>query len=121
MTTDEPDQEVPSEEIAAAPSSELVVRQHRAAPPTARHRPRAVARVGGRLLELRRRPRAVMSISAAATVGGAVLATGLRRALRHAAVSTGSRGTSIAVAGYIVQEVHVVHHVVHHVGRPPAS
>jgi hypothetical protein len=99
-----------------------VVREHRRpAVAPSRRWPDAVVRARGRLLQLRQHPAAVVSVSAAATVGSALLTAGLRRALRQAALSPAGRSTSVAVRGYILHEVHVIHHVVHHVGRPPTS
>jgi hypothetical protein len=115
----EPDATVPSG--AAGPSTELVLPDRRPAVAPARRWPDAVVRARGRLLQLRQHPAAVLSVSAAATVGSALLTTGLRRALRSAALAPAGRTMSVAIGGHIVHEVHVIHHVVHHVVRPPAS
>jgi hypothetical protein len=123
--TDEPVNEpratVPPEDVAVGPSTELVVPERRPPVAPARRWSDAVVRTRGRLLQLRQHPAAVLSVSAAATVGGALLTSGLRRALRQAALSPAGRTTTVAVRGYIRHEVHVIHHVVHHVGRPPTS
>jgi hypothetical protein len=116
----EPGATVPPDEVAAGPSTELVVRERRPVPAPARRWPDAVVRARGRLLQLREHPAAVLSVSAAATVGSALLSAGLRRALRQAALSPAGRTTSVAVRGYVLHEVHVIHHVVHHISRPPA-
>ena len=42
----------------------------------------------------------------------------LRRALRQTSLSPVDRTASVAVGGYVVHEVHVIHHVVHHVIGP---
>lgn len=117
----EPGATVPSGDVEAGPSTELVLPDRRPPAAPARRWPDAVVRARGRLLRLREHPGVVLSVSAAATVGSALLTAGLRRALRSAALSPAGRTTSVAVGGYILHEVHVVHHVVHHVVRPPAS
>jgi hypothetical protein len=61
------------------------------------------------------------TVSAAATVGSALVTAGLRRALRQTPLSPAKRTASVAVGGYVVHEVHVIHHVVHHVIGPPAD
>jgi hypothetical protein len=116
----EPCATVPPEDVEVGASTELVVRERPAVVP-ARRWPDAVIRARGRLLQLRQHPAAVLSISAAATVGSALLTTGLRRALRQAALAPVGRTSSVAVGGYVLHEVHVIHHVVYHVGRPPTS
>jgi hypothetical protein len=124
MTEDprsEPGATVRPQDAAAGPSTELVVPERRPAVAPARRWPDAVVRARGRLLELRQHPAAVVSLSAAATVGSALLTTGVRRALRHAALSPAGRTSSVAVRGHILHEVHVFHHVVHHVVHPPVS
>jgi hypothetical protein len=52
----------------------------------------------------------------AATVGSAVVTAGLRRALREMPRLPAGRTGSVAVGGYLVHEVHVIHHVVVHQG-----
>ena len=122
--------DVPSPTVdgPAVASAELVVRERRSTALPARRLPRAAVRLRGRVVqlrgrvvELRQHPAAVASVSAAATLGSAVLVTGLRRALQHAAVSPRARTTSVAVGGYILHEVHVIHHVVHHVRHSPEN
>jgi len=122
----EPGATVPAQD--AAPSTELVVPDRRPPALPVRRWPDAVARARGRLLQLRENPAAMVSLSAAATVGSALLTTGLRRALQQTAVSPAGRTASVAgrtasvsVRGYVVHEIHVIHHVVHHVVRPPES
>ena len=107
------------EDLAAAPSTDVVVRARGPASAPVRRLPSAAARIRGRVLELRQHPGAVASVAAASTLGTALLATGLRQALRRAAVSPARRTASLASGGYILHEVHVIHHVVHHVGRQP--
>ena len=43
----------------------------------------------------------------------------MSRALRETALEPAGRTASVAVGGYLVHEVHVIHHVVHHVIGPP--
>jgi hypothetical protein len=102
------------------PSTELVVPARR---PVARSalRPGLAVRARRQLAELRQSPAAMVAVSAAATVGSALVGAGLRRALRPAELAPGRRTASVAIGGYVVHEVHVVHHVVHHVIAPPAE
>jgi hypothetical protein len=61
-------------------------------------------------------------MSAVAAVGGAVVTAGLRRALGQAPMSPAGRTASgAAIGGYLIHEVHVIHHVVHHVIGPAAD
>jgi hypothetical protein len=117
----EPGPADPPEDGAAGRSTELVVPDRRPRVAPARRWPDAVVKVRGRLLELRQHPAAMVSISAAASVGSALVTAALRRAQRQAGLSPVGRTTSVAVRGYIVHEVHVVHHIVHHVIGPPAD
>ena len=78
-------------------------------------------RVRRQLAELRQNPAAMVAVSAAATVGSALVGAGLRRTLLGAPRSSGGAPTSLAIGGFVVHEVHVVHHVVHHVIAPPAD
>ena len=116
--TDEPGAAptVPPEE--QAPSTEVVVLDRHRPVPVARRWPDAVVRARSRLVALREHPAAALRVSAAATVGSALLTTGLWRALRGSALPVPSRTASMSVRGYIRHEVHVVHHVVHHVVPP---
>jgi hypothetical protein len=109
----------PGEETGAAgslqdpstvPSTEIVVsqRRHEVVAP-GRWAP-LVAGLRGRLLELRRHPAAVASVSAATTIGGALLINGLRHAARAAATPRPAP-TGSTVVGYVLHEVHVFHHV----------
>jgi hypothetical protein len=116
-----------------ARSAELVVRRVAAPVARARRWPDAVAGLGRRLPQVLRHPATVASASVAATVATRLLVSGLRQAARHAAATSGgaggtgraSAGGPIAVAGYVLHEVHVIHHhVVHyhtvpHTVRPP--
>src|SRR5512133_1692951 len=112
---------VSPEDDAAGPSTDLVLRERHPAVARARRWPDAVVRTRGWLLGLRQHPAAVVSVSAAATVGTALLTTALRRALGDGgALPSAGRTTSVALRGEILHEVHVIHHVVHHVVRPPA-
>jgi hypothetical protein len=117
------DPTVPPEDPAPEPSTEVVVLDRHQPTPTARRWPDAVDRARTRLLALREHPAAALTVSAAATVGSALLTAGLRRALQGSALPVPGRTGSLTVRGYVVHEVHVVHHVVHHVvqhvSRPP--
>lgn len=118
--TDEPVQEpdAAADPARTVASTEVVVRE-RGPGTDARRRPLpAVVRIRGRLLELRQHPGVVASVSVAATVGGTILASGLRRALSQPPGAPAGRSAPAVVVGYILHEVHVIHHVVHHV-RPP--
>ena len=117
----EPDPAAPDRHVDAEPSTDLVVptavrwsdrSDGGPAWPFARRR---------QLEQLRQNPAAMVAVSAAATVGSALVTAGLRRTLRQAPLSPAGRTASVAIGGYVVHEVHVVHHVVHHVIRPPAG
>jgi hypothetical protein len=110
---------VPPEDQAPQPSTEVVVLDRHQPVPAARRWPDAVDRARSRLLALREHPAAALTVSAAATVGSALLTAGLRRALRGAALPVPGRTGSVTVRGYVLHEVHVVHHVVHQISRPP--
>jgi hypothetical protein len=118
--TDEPgaDPTVPPEEQAPEPSTEVVVLDRRQPVVAARRWPDAMVRARSRLLALREHPAAAVTVSVAATVGSALLTTGLRRALRGSALPVPGRAGSLTVRGYVLHEVHVVHHVVHHIAPP---
>jgi len=118
---------VPDTDSGPAGSTELVMREPATAVPIARARrwPHAVAGLGRRLPQVLRHPATVVSASVAATVATRLLVSGLRQATRPATATDGTGGTGgtgragaggpIAVAGYVLHEVHVVHHhVVHH-------
>jgi hypothetical protein len=117
----EPDATLPPGEVEAGPSTDLVLRARRPAVPVIRRWPDVVVRARTQLMRLRQNPAAMVAVSTAATVGSAVVTTGLRRSLRRSPSSPAGRTTSVAVGGYIVHEVHVIHHVVHHVIRPPVD
>jgi hypothetical protein len=110
----EPETEGPAE--PEAPSSEVVVRDRAV---TVARRRGTVERLRGRLVELRQNPATAATLSAAATVGGALLVNGLRLALREVASSPATRTGSLSIRGYVLHEVHVFHHVVHHVVERP--
>ena len=70
-------------------------------------------------MRLRQNPAAMTPAPAAATVGSAVVTAALRRALGQMSLSpVDPHSASVAVGGYVVHEVHVIHHVVHHVIGP---
>ncbi len=109
-----------AQETPEAAAGELMVPDRRAhAVPTRRWAP-AVAALRSRLPELARNP----AVVATATLGTGLAATVVREALRSRALPAQSAPAPIAVSGFIVHHVHVVHHVVqqvsvvHHVGRP---
>jgi len=101
---------------AAERSTELVVPPRR--PVVRPARAGLVVRFRGQLAELRQNPAAMVAVSAAATVGSALLGAGLRRTLLATPRSPTGKPASVAVGGYVVHEVHVIHHVVHHVIAP---
>ena len=113
-----PDAVLPPEQAEARPSTDLVVPERRMAVRPARQWPEVVVRARAQLMRLRENPAAMVAVSAAATVGSAVLTAGLRRAWREEPASAAGRTAVVAVGGYVVHEVHVVHHVVHHVLGP---
>ena len=117
----EPEPTLPPRQAEAGPSTDLVVRERRTAVAPARRWPDVVVRARTQLTRLRQNPAAMVAVSAAATVGSAVVTAGLRRALRETPLAPAGRAASVAVGGYLVHEVHVIHHVVHHVVGPPAD
>ena len=119
--TTEPGAERPPSDLPAGPSRDLVLPARRPAFGLARRWPQVLVTARSRLLELRQSPVAMASVSAAATVGSALLTAGLRRALRQTPLQPAGRTTSVAVGGYVLHEVHVIHHVVHHVVRSPVD
>jgi hypothetical protein len=122
--------EVEGREDPAAPSStEVAVRDVaplRVVP--ARRWPLAVTRLRRRVPQVLRHPATVASVSVAATVGTRLLVSGLREAGRQASLArpasgtaagtTSGAGTAITVAGYVLHQVHVIHHHVVHVSIP---
>ncbi len=117
----DPDATPPPGPAEAGPSTDLVVRGRRTAVIPARRWPDLVVRARTQLTRLRQNPAAMVALSAAATVGSAVATAGLRRALRETPPAPAGRTASVAVGGYLVHEVHVIHHVVHHGVGPPAD
>jgi hypothetical protein len=111
----------PSGQPEAEPSTDLVLPVRRPVAAAARRWPDVVVGARTRLMRLRQNPAAMVAVSAAATVGSAVLTAGLRRGLRQLGPSPAGRTASLAVGGHVVHEVHVIHHVVHHVVRTPQS
>jgi hypothetical protein len=116
----EPEPAAEDGQVDAAASTDLVVPARRPVIGPVR-RPGLAVRARRQLAELRENPAAMLAVSAAATVGSALVTAGLRRSLRPAPLSPARRTSSVAIGGYIVHEVHVVHHVVHHVIAPPAD
>ena len=108
-------------EPSAGPSTEIVLAERRQLALAPGRWSRLATAVRGRLDELRRHPAAVASVSAATTIGGALLINGLRQASR-AAVATAAAGrsdpagsagpTGSTVVGYVLHEVHVFYHAV---------
>ena len=117
----EPDAPLPPGQDEAAPSTDLVLRARRPAVAGARQWPDVVVRARSQLMRLRQNPAAMVAVSAAATVGSALVTAGLRRGLRQIPPPPTGRPASVAVDGYLFHEVHVIHHVVHHVIRSPAT
>jgi hypothetical protein len=121
----EPEPAAPDRHVDAGPSTDLAVPARRPVGRRVRRRPGLAVRARGQLDELRRNPAAMVAVSAAATVGSALVTAGLRRTLGQAPLSPASRTVSVAIGGHVVHEVHVfhhvVHHVVHHVIGPPAD
>jgi hypothetical protein len=114
----QPDEVLPPEQAEARPSTELVLPERRSPVRLARQWPAVVVRARAQLMRLRENPAAMVAVSAAATVGSAVLTAGLRHALREESLAPARRTSVVGVSGYVVHEVHVVHHVVHHILGP---
>jgi hypothetical protein len=106
-------------EPAPAPSTEIVLAGRRLEVAPGRWA-QLVTGVRGRVVQLSRHPAAVASVSAATTIGGALLVNALRQAGRAVATRPPA-GTGRPVVGYVLHEVHVFHHVVHHVVSPRES
>ncbi|HEY7103088.1 MAG TPA: hypothetical protein VH573_15755 [Mycobacteriales bacterium] len=104
---------------AAERSTELVVPARR--PVVRPARAGLAVRVRRQLAELRQNPAAMVAVSAVATVGSALVGAGLRRTLLAPPPPAGGKPAAVAIGGYVVHEVHVIHHVVHHVIAPPAD
>jgi hypothetical protein len=119
--TPEPDATRPAGEGEVAPTTDLVLRARRPAVAPARQWPDVVVRAGTQLMRLRQNPAAMVAVSTAAAVGSALVTTGLRRSLRQTPLAPTRRTASVTVGGYLVHEVHVIHHVVHRVVLPPAD
>jgi hypothetical protein len=117
----EPEPADPTCHVDAGPSTDLVVPTRRPVARSVRRRPGLAVRAHRQLEQLRQNPAAMVAVSAAATIGSALVTAGLRHTLRQAPLSPARRTASVAIGGYVVHEVHVVHHVIHHVTRPPAD
>ena len=118
--TSEPDAAISDDRVEAAPSTDLVLSARRSTVPARRWTEVAV-RVRRQLHQIRENPAAVVAVSAAATVGSALVTAGLRGSLTRTPLSRADKTAPVALGGYVVHEVHVIHHVVHHVIRPPAD
>ena len=118
--TSEPDAAISGGRVEAAPSTDLVLPARRSTVPARRWTEVAV-RVRRQLQQIRENPAAVLAVSAAATVGSALVTAGLRGSLTRTPLSRADKTAPVALGGYVVHEVHVIHHVVHHVIRPPAD
>jgi hypothetical protein len=101
-------------QAAPVPSTEIVPAGRRLEVVASGRWANLVTGVRGRVLQLSRHPAAVASVSAATTIGGALLVNALRQAGRAVATRSPARPGRPAV-GYVLHEVHVFHHVVHHV------
>ena len=117
----EPDPAAPDRHVDTEPSTDLVVPTRRPVVRPVGRWPGLAVRARRQLEQLRQNPAAMVAVSAAATVGSALVTAGLRRAVRQAPLSPAGRTASVAIGGYVVHEVHVVQHVIHHVIRPPAE
>jgi hypothetical protein len=110
----EPEPADPDRHVDADPSTDLVVPTRRPVVQPIQRRPGLAVRARRQLEQLRQNPAAMVAVSAAATMGSALVTAGLRHTLRQAPLSSARRTASVAIGGYVVHEVHVVHHVIHH-------
>ena len=67
-----------------------------------------------RVSELSRNP----AVVATATVVTSIAVQAVRDAVKEGALSRRPAPAPLAVTGYFISHVHVVHHVVHHVAHP---
>lgn len=119
---EEPDETVSPDQAEAGSSTDLVLSPRHPPVAPARQWPGVVVRARTHLLRLRQNPAAMVAVSAAATLGSAVVTAGLRHGLRPASSSSAGRTVEVTVRGYHVHVVHhVVHHAVHHAVRPPTD
>ena len=118
--TSEPDAAI-SDRVDAGPSTDLVLPARRSTVAPARGWTEVAVRARRQLQQIRQNPAAVLALSAAATVGSALVTAGLRGSMTKTPLSRADKSASLAIGGYVVHEVHVIHHVVHHVIRPPAD
>jgi hypothetical protein len=119
--TSEPEAAISNDRVEVGPSTDLVLPARRSTVVPARRWTEVTVRVRRQLQQIRENPAAVIAVSAAATVGGALVSAGLRGRLTKTPLSRADMTASVALGGYVVHEVHVIHHVVHHVIRPPAD
>jgi hypothetical protein len=119
--TSEPDAAISDDRVEATPSTDLVLPARRSTVVPARRWTEVAVRVRRQLQQIRENPAAVVAVSAAATVGSALVTAGLRASLTRTPLSRAEETPPVALGGYVVHEVHVIHHVVHHVIRPPAD
>jgi hypothetical protein len=119
--TSEPEAAISNDRVEVGPSTELVLPARRSTVVPARRWNEVAVRVRRQLQQIRENPAAVIAVSAAATVGGALVSAGLRGGSTKTPLSRADKTASVALGGYVVHEVHVIHHVVHHVIRPPAD
>jgi hypothetical protein len=119
--TSEPEAAISNDRVEVGPSTDLVLPARRSTVVPARRWTEVTVRVRRQLQQIRENPAAVIAVSAAATVGGALVSAGLRGRLTKTPLSRADKTASVALGGYVVHEVHVIHHVVHHVIRPPAD
>ena len=119
--TSEPNAAISDDRVEAAPSTDLVLPARRSTVVPARRWTEVAVGVRRQLQQIRENPAAVVAVSAAATVGSALVTAGLRGSLTRTPLSRAEETAPVALGGYVVHEVHVIHHVVHHVIRPPAD
>jgi hypothetical protein len=118
----EPDAAVPHDGgVDDGPSTALVLPARRSTVGPPRRWADVAVRARRQLDQLRQNPAAMVAVSAAATVGSALVTAGLRGGFTKASLSRADKTVPVAIGGYVVHEVHVIHHVVHHVIRPPAD
>ncbi len=102
------------EEPPVGPSTELVLADARVAVPAPGSWRETGLDLRSRLPELARHPAAVASASAAATIGAGFLLNVLRRAFMRPELPATGGADPLVIGAFVVQQVHIVQHVVHH-------